>query len=186
MATHELYVGGPPTRKYSQAMYPAVAFNDAIAPFNEIGPAAHKGPIGYNLTRRLDFSGDRALAEFLRENTVTDADVLGLVIIPRCVLFLGFYYKVVTPKDGVTLTPRLRGKATSFAAIDASVAAEGFVAPGGGALVTEGAVTLAGVQFDIKPDILDMTLTAVPDSGLSGLVMIVSPVVLSTDAGGYS
>lgn len=185
MATHELYVGGPPTRNYSQAMYPAVAFDEATSPFNKIGPAGHKGPIGFNLTRLLDFTHDNALAEFLRNTSVAAADVLGLVIVPKNLLFLGFYYKVHTAKAGVTLTPRLRGKATAFTAIDCSAVAEGFVAPGGGAIITEGAVTLAGAQYDNKPDMFDVTLTALPATKLAGLKIEFSPVVLAVNIGGY-
>lgn len=185
MATHELYIGGPPTRNYSQAMFPAVAFNEAAAPFNQIGMAAHKGPIGYADTRLLDFGVDHALSEFVRENTVAQGDKLGVVLIPKNMLFMGFYYEIITPQAGLTLTPSLRGKATVFTAIDGSAAAKGFVAPGGGALVTEGAVTMAGVQFDIKPDMLDLTLTALGAGGLGAFKMIVSPVMLAVDTGGY-
>lgn len=188
MATHELYIGGPPSRNYSQAMFPAVPFNEAAAPFNQIGPASHKGPIGYNLTRLLDFGGtDHALAEFLRENAVAAADVLGVQIIPKNMLLLGFHYRVVNPKAGVTLTPKLRGKAHTFAAIDGSVAGEGFYPASGAAVaaVTEGVASLALAVFDTKPDMLDLTLTAVPADGLAGFAIEITPVVLATNMGGY-
>lgn len=187
MATHEIYVGGPPTRNYSQSMFPAVPFNEAAAPFNQIGVAAHKGPIGYADTRLLDFSGDNALAEFLRENTVAAADVLGVVLIPKNVILLGFYYRVITPKAGVTLTPRLRGKAHTFAAIDGAAAGEGFYPASGvaAAAVTEGVIDLSAAVYDVKPDMLDLTLTAIPAGGLSGFSLEISPVMLAVNTGGY-
>jgi hypothetical protein len=162
------------------------AFNEAAAPFNQIGTAAHKGPIGYADTRLLDFTGpDHALAEFLRENSVVQGDVLGTILIPKNHLFLGFYYKVIDPVAGLSITPKLRGKALVFTAIDASVAAEGFVAPGGGAIITEGAVTMVAAQYDNKPDMFDLTLTALTAGTLNGLKMIVSPVLLAVATGGY-
>ncbi len=185
MATHELYIGGPSTKNYSQAMFPAVPFVDTAAPFTLIGPAAHKGPIGYNDTRLLDFGADHALTEFSRNTTIAQGDVLGVVLIPKNMLFLGFYYKIVTPQAGLTLTPALRGNATAFTAISGAAVAEGFVAPGGGALVTEGIVSMASVYFDIKPNMLDLTLTALPAGKLGSFKMIISPVLLSTAAGGY-
>lgn len=187
MAIHELYVGGPPSRNYSQAMFPLPTFSETDAAFTGIGMAAHKGPVSYNATRLLDFSGDHALAEFLRENTVAQGDTLGVVIVPRNMLYLGMYFKVVNPVTGITITPKFRGKASTFAAINGAVAGEGFIPASGTdvAAVTEGVVSLALAVFDIKPDMLDLTLTALPATKLAGFKMIVSPVLVATDAGGY-
>jgi hypothetical protein len=164
------------------------AFNEAAAPFNQIGVAAHKGPIGAADTRLLDFGGsDHALAEFVRNNTVAQGDKLGVVLIPKNVLLLGFYIKVVNPAAGVTLTPSLRGKAHTYAAIDCSAVSEGFYAASGAAvpLVTEGVLSLALAVYDIKPDMLDMTLTALGAGGFGDLKIVISPVMLSVDTGGY-
>lgn len=185
MTIHELYIGGPPTRNAGLSMFPAVAFDDTAAGF-QVGPAAHKGPIGYNLTRMLDFSGDDfALSEWMRNASYAAADKLGVVIIPQNMLYLGFYYKVIKGVAGISLTPNLRGKSLTYTAIDASVETEGFVAPGAGAIVTEGAITLAAAQYDNKPDMFELVLTALPAGKLAGLKMIVSPVVLAVDSGGY-
>lgn len=184
MATHELYVGGPPSRNYSQAMFPAPTFSDTGAAF-QVGPAAHKGPIGYALTRMLDFSGDHALAEWARENTYVQGDTLGVVLIPQNVILLGFYYKVINGVAGITLTPNMRGKALTYTAINGATETEGFVVAGGGALVTEGAVTFATAQYDNKPDMFDLVLTALPATKLAGFKAVFSPVVLAVDTGGY-
>lgn len=184
MATLELYIGGPPTKNYSQAMFPAVPFDQTIAPFNKIGVAAHKGPIGYADTRLLDFGVDQALGEFVRNNTIAQGDKLGVVLIPKNLLFMGFYYKVENPVVGLTMTPSRRVLGTAWTAIDCSVAAEGFCGPAGGALVTAGAVSMAGVTYTILPDMLDMTLTAYGAAKLGALKMTISPVMLATNTGG--
>lgn len=202
MATHELYIGGPPTRNYSQAMFPAVPFNADAAAF-QVGPAAHKGPIGYADTRLLDFGSDHALAEFMRENTVAQGDDLGVVLIPKDVLFLGFHYSILNPVEGLTLTPMLRDKSVTFTAIDMNpqpveadpdavppVLAQdavfsAFVAPGGGAGVTSGVVNLGAAFYDVKPYMLDLRVTAVGDAGLGALKLVVSPILLATNTGGY-
>lgn len=184
MATHELYIGGPPTRNYSQAMFPAVPFNED-GPGFQIGPAAHKGPIGYADTRLLDFGADHALSEFLRENTVEDGDLLGVVLIPRRVLFLGFYYRIETPVEGLSLTPQLRDRAGTFTAINAAEVGEGFVAAGGGAAVEEGTLDLGQAVYSTKPYMLDLEITAVGADGIGGLKMIISPVLLAVDTGGF-
>jgi len=183
MAIHELYVGGPPSRNIGLSMYPAVPFSETDPAFTGIGVAAHKGDCD---TRLLDFTGpDHALAEWLRNAVVAQGDKLGVVIVPRNVLYMGFYYKIINPVAGLSLTPSLRGKALVYTAIDASAAAEGFVAPGAGGIVTEGAVTLAAAQYDNKPDMFDLTLTAYTAGTLSGLKMIVSPVLKAVATGGY-
>lgn len=190
MATHELYLGGPPSRNYGLSMFPAVPFNEAQAPFNQIGPAAHKGPIGYNDKRRLAFDGtDHALAEFVRNNTVADGDVLGAVLIPKNMLLLGFTAQVLKAGPAtLSIIPKLRGKAHTFAAIDgATVMSEPVFYPASGtgvAAVAEGVVDLGTAVFDNKPDMLDLTLDVLPADGLGSLVIEVTPVFLSTNAGG--
>lgn len=184
MSNFELYIGGPATRNQSLAMFPAVPFNAAQSPFNKIGVAAHKGPSCFNDKRVLDFSTDRALQEFARNNAVVATDVLGVVLVPRNILFMGFYYKVVKPQAGLTLTPRLRVKGTAYTAIDCSVVAEGFVAPAGGAIVTQGAVSMAGVLYDNAPDMFDLTVTALPASKFGNFSAIFTVVGMTVDQGG--
>ena len=189
MATHELYIGGPPSRNYSQAMFPAVPFNEAAAPFNTISVAAHKGPAAYNDKRILDFGGDdHALAEFLRSNTVVQGDKLGAVLIPKNMLLLGFTVKVVKAGPAtLSLTPSFRGKAHTFAAINGAVAGEAVFYPASGAAVaaiSEGVASLAVAVFDNKPDMLDLTLTTLPAGGLGKLILEITPVMIATTQGG--
>lgn len=185
MANYELYIGGPPSRNFSRAMFPSQPFDEAKVPFTTLSMASQKGPIAYSNMRLLDFTNDNALAEFTRSNLILAADRLGVVLIPKNTLFLGFYYKVEKAVAGITLTPSLRGKALTFTAINGGLLAEGFVAPGGGALVTEGVISLAAAMFDIKPDILDLTLTALPATKLAGFRMLISPVLVEVDTGGF-
>src|SRR6478609_9833171 len=153
MATHELYLGGPPTRNYGLSMFPGVPFNDAQAPFNQIGPAAHKGPIGYNDKRRLAFDGtDHALSEFVRNTTIADGDVLGAVLIPKNQLLLGFTVQVLKAGTAtLSIVPKLRGKAHTFAAIAAdAVMSEPVFYPASGtdvAAISEGVASLALAVF---------------------------------------
>lgn len=184
MALYELYIGGPSTANAGRSMFPAVAFDEAAKPFTQISMAAHKGPIGFADKRCMDFGADHALQEFVRKTPAAQGDIIGACIIPKNNLFMGFYYKVVTPQAGLTLTPRLRGKATAFTAINCATVAEGFVEPGGGAIITEGPVTMDGVQYDNKPDILDFTLTAFPAGGFGRLKLIITPILLTVDQGG--
>jgi len=135
----------------------------------------------------LDFSGgDYALSEFLRNTPPVQTDKLGCVLIPRNCLLLGFSYKVIKAKAGVSLTPSLRGKASTYAAINCATLNDGFYAASGAAVaaVQEAVVSLALCWFDNKPDMLDLTLTAVPASGLSGVVLEITPVLITTSVGG--
>lgn len=185
MSTFELYVGGPPSANSSRAMYPAPTFGQTTDPFNKIGVAAHKGPCCFADKRRVDFRNDHAIAQFLAAQAIVATDVLGLVIVPKMCLFLGFYYKVENPVAGLTLTPKLRNQGgIAFTAIDCSVAAEGMVAPGGGAIVTNGAVSLANALFNAAPDMLDMTVTAIGAAKFGGLILTVTPILIQCNQGG--
>jgi len=190
MATHELYLGGPPSRNYGLSMFPAQPFNEAAAPFNQIGVASHKGPAAYNDKRRLDFAGgDHALSEWARNATIVAGDKLGAVLIPKNCLFLGFSAQVIAAGPAtLSITPSLRGKAHTFAAINGAVVMpEPVFYPASGAAVaqiSEGVASLALAVFDNKPDMLDLTLTTLPAGKLGGLILEITPVLITTAVGG--
>lgn len=186
MATYEVYLGGPPTKNYGLSMFPAIPFDEAGAGF-QVGPAAHKGPAAYNDKRLLDFTGgDYALSEMIRNTPPVQGDILGCVLIPKNTILFGFSYKVIKAKAGVTVTPRLRGKASTYVAINCATLNEGFYVASGTAVpaITEAVCSLALCWFDNKPDMLDLTLTALPASGLSGVSLELTPVFVTTSVGG--
>lgn len=189
MATHEIYIGGPPTANYSRAMFPAAPFNAGSAAFTGIRPAAHKGNTGYSLTRVLD-TAQKAMAEFLRENVVAQGDVLGSIIIPQDVLFKGLFYRLESPTGtGATvITPSLRGvAAATFPTIDANATAgaKGFTKAAGVAWVDESAAAAGDDFFIAEPTILDLTLTTLPADGLGTLRLVLAPIVTELVNGQY-
>lgn len=193
MATHEIYVGGPPSANYSRSMFPAPPFSAGSAVFQGIRPAAHKGNTGYALTRVLD-TAQAAMAEFLRENTVAQGDVLGSILIPQNVLFKGVFWLLESPTGTgtTTITPSLRGvTGGTLPTIAANGAAgtKGFAKLGSTAWKT----TSASVEgenngndfFIAAPTILDLTLTALPAGGLGALRLTLSPLVTELLSGQY-
>lgn len=189
MATHELYIGGPPTANYSRSMFPAAPFNAASAAFTGIRPAAHKGNTGYSLTRVLD-TAQKAMAEFLRENTVAQGDVLGSVIIPQDVLLKGLFYRLVTPTGTgtTTITPSLRGVTGGTLptiAANGTAGTKGFAKIGGAAWITASGAAEGDDFFIAAPTILDLTLTALPAGGLGALRLVLCPLVTELENGQY-
>lgn len=184
---HEIYIGGPPTANYSRAMFPAPPFNAASAPFQAVKVAAHKNPTGFGLTRVLDTT-DHALAQFLRENTVAQGDVLGTVLMPKNVVVEGFFYEVERPAGvALTLTPSLRGVAgATLPAINGNVAGKGFARLGSAAWQTaSGSLTEAGdgTEFFLAdPSVLDLALTAF--TKLGDLRLVITPLVKTLYHGG--
>lgn len=193
MATHEIYIGGPPTANYSRSMFPAAPFSASSPAFTGIRPAAHKGNTGYSLTRVLD-TAQKAMAEFLRENTVAQGDVLGSVIIPQDVLFKGLFYRLVTPSGTgtTTITPSLRGvSGGTFPVIagNGTAGAKGFAKIGSTAWKST-SVAVEGTDngndfFIAAPTILDLTLTALPAGGLGALRLVLCPLVTELENGQY-
>lgn len=179
MATYELYVGGP---GHVGPMYPGKTFDAAAPEFKAVTPASHKGPAQFGLTRVLDFATDRALQEFLTSNTVAATDKLGALLLPgKCILW-GCMFEVVTPVAGLTLTPVTRVRGLTFPDIDCSTAAVWFAGPGG-AKVTAGtpaSIAAAGLAtFDVAPDVLDLTVTALGAAKFGKLRLAITPLVSS-------
>lgn len=193
MATLEIYIGGPPSANYSRAMFPAAPFNAASSAFTGIRPAAHKGNTGYSLTRVID-TKQKAMAEFLRENTIAQGDVLGSILIPQDVIFKGMFYRLETPQGTATttLTPSLRGvTGGTFPTIAANgtAGAKGFAKAGSTAWKTT-SVAVEGTDngndfFIAVPTILDLTLTALPASGLGNMRLVLAPIVTELVNGQY-
>lgn len=191
MATFEIYVGGPPSANYSRSMLPAPPFNPAGAAFLAMTPAAHKGPTGYGLTRVIDVE-QHAMAEFLRENTLAQGDILGSIIIPQNVILKGFFYEVQRAQGTATttITPSLRGvTGGTLPVIAANTAGKGYAKTGATAWTSTNASLgdeTDGADFFIAtPTILDLTLTVLPASGLGALRLLITPMVENLDHGQY-
>lgn len=193
MATFEVYVGGPPTANYSRAMFPAVPFNASSPAFTGIRPAAHKGNTGYSLTRVID-TAQHAMAEFLRETTLAEGDVLGSIIIPQDVIFKGLFYRLETPQGtaATSITPSLRnvtGGTFPVIAANGTAGTKGFAKAGSTAWKST-SVAIEGTDngndfFIAAPTVLDLTLTTLPASKLGTLRLVLAPIVTELVNGQY-
>lgn len=177
---HELYIGGPPTRNYSRAMFPAPPFVAAAAPFQQVKVSAHKGPSSYGLTRVID-TNDHAIAEFLRNTTMAQGDAIGAVLMPKNTYVKGVFYEVERVAGvAMTVTPALRGIAGgTLPAIDCNVLGKGFARFGAAAWQSaSGAITDAGdgsAFYLADPAMLDLALTTFTEIG--GLRLVLTPLV---------
>jgi hypothetical protein len=200
MATHEIYVGGPPTANYSRAMFPAPAFNAAAQWALDLKPSAHKGPVDYQLGRVLKpgttgstrNANDYALQEFIRNTNIVQGDVLGSILVPPNCLFHGVYvFNRKAVGQAMVITPSLRGvTGGTFPTIDANALLTGFTRAGGTAWQTaSGTLSDAadGTPFLIvAPTVLDLTLTTLTaKSDLYNLDLTLVPVVTAFDTGQY-
>lgn len=182
MATHELYLGGPQTPNVSRAMLPSAPFNAGQAAFQAMRPAAHKGPKCFNINRVFDFLEDRSLAEWAREDTVVQGDVLSALILPSDVVLLGTLIKVERVAGvAMTLTPRLRGGA-AFPAVNGNVISKALGAPGVTPSITAtGSAETIVPYFIAGPVPVDLTLTAW--TGFGDLRLSVSCLVTDYEGG---
>lgn len=176
MAIREMYIGGPPSANYSRAMFPSAPFEAGSAAMQQVRVAAHKGPTSYGLTRVIDTS-DHAVAEFLRNTTLAQGDVLGVCLIPKDVVMKGFFFAVESVAgEALTITPSLRGVAgATLPTIDGNAIGKGFAKLGGLAWISETGAAAGDDWFNAEPAILDLTLTAFTDLG--GLRLIITPLV---------
>lgn len=176
MAIHEIYIGGAPTANYSRAMLPAPPFNANSGSAQALKVAAHKGPTSYGLTRDIN-TADYSLAEFLRENTVAEGDVLGSILIPKDILVKGVYFEVMNPAgEALVITPQLRGvAAATLPTIDGNVAGKGFAMLGGSEWVDETAAVDGDAFFIAEPTVLDLVLTTY--TTLGALHLTITPLV---------
>lgn len=200
MATHEIYIGGPPTANYSRAMFPAPAFNAAAAWALALKPSAHKGPTDYQLGRVLKpgttgstmNANDYALQEFIRNNTVAQGDVLGSILVPPNCIFKGMFYRNNTAVGAaMVITPSLRGvTGGTFPTINGNTVAKGFGKVGASAWQATSASlgdAADGTEFFIaEPTIVDLTLTTLTaESDLYKLNLELIPVITMLQTGQY-
>lgn len=94
MATHEIYVGGPPTHNYSRAMFPAPPFDGLSEPFLSVKVSAHKGPVSYDVGRTLDPANDTALGNYFATANLAQGDILNAILIPTRTVMRGVFYRV--------------------------------------------------------------------------------------------
>lgn len=193
MATYELYVGGPGGgNNGTRSQFPSAPFNPDSDAFINSAVAAHKGPVGFNLTRVLDFGSTGAfsssnsfgLADFVRKNPLVQGDKLGIIFVPPAHLLLGVAWEVESPMAAGSVDLSIRGDATNtFAAIDTSVVGNGFLVPGAAASVSNGAVDLSKAVYKNVPYIFDLELTDITPGPLTGLRIKISPLIMKLHSG---
>lgn len=202
MATHELYIGGPPTNNYSRSMFPAPPFNAGAQWALDLKPSAHKGPTEYQLGRVLQpgtsangapgASNDFALQEFIRNNVVAQGDVLGCILVPQNCIFKGVFYNNKNAVGAaMVITPSLRGVAGgTFPTINGNAVAKGYGKVGASAWqAASGSIADAadGTEFFIAtPTILDLTLTTLTaEADLLDLNLEIIPIISMLQTGRY-
>lgn len=182
MAIHELYLGGPQTPNVSRAMLPSAPFNAGQAAFQAMRPAAHKGPKCFNINRVFDFLEDKSLAEWARNATVVQGDVLSALILPADVVLLGTLIKVERAAGvAITLTPTLRG-GPAYPAVNGNVVGKALGAPGvNPSLTASGDASTIAPYFVAGPIPLDLALTAW--TGFGDLRLSISALVTDYEGG---
>src|SRR5690606_20561333 len=117
--------------------FPSPTFNAAAAWALSMTPAAHKGPVTFNLGRDLQpgtgngsigNNGSYALGEFIRNTAIAQGDVLGTILVPPNCIFRGMAYNNKKAVGAaMVLTPSLRGVAGgTFPTVDGNVVSRGF------------------------------------------------------------
>ncbi len=185
-----LYVGGPATRNLGLNSLPGVPFNPESEAFQLVKPSAHKGSTQFALTRVLDTEQD-VMSNFLqtlsREGAPLEVDdQLGIILLPKNMLYYGVYFEVERAVEGLTVTPGIRDTAIVLPAIDCSVVGNGFAVLDAAAWVEEGTVDLSAAFFTNNPHILDLVVTAIDaDTQLGNLRLTVSPLASLLVTGQY-
>lgn len=195
MANHALYIGGPPTRNYSRAMFPAPTFNIVDPEFGKTKVSAHKNPAQFDINRTLDFKNEYALAEYVRNTTFAQGDTLDVILVPKRVLAVGLLYSVETAGPaGLSITPSLVTDPAPIPlpVIDAAVADDGVSAGWGYAAVGDAAWQVASAElanlpfFVARPSVIRLTLTAFdPADGFGNLKLHLCPVVTKFEGGAW-
>ncbi|MCA9367815.1 hypothetical protein KC887_06175 [Candidatus Kaiserbacteria bacterium] len=188
MATHQLYVGAGSNPKLSRAAFPAQTFVNTDPAFTGSKPAAHKGPAQLALTRTLDFRDDYALKQYVRDNVITEGDVLNICLIPPRLLLYGVEVNVERAgPDLDTITFALSdGTAIGTAAVVSDTVGARFSPPAGAAWVTGGAASLATARYNVAPVMLTATLTVLTaDNTFGDLRISVTPLVSVFEGGAY-
>jgi hypothetical protein len=194
MSIRDLYIGGPASANVGRDFFPSVPFNAADPAMLALTPAAHKGPSEFGLTRVLSLVPDlttsdgSAIKSYFAAQTAAGTplavgDVLGLILLPPNVLFKALHVAVEGAVTGLTLTPSTRVGGLTFPAIDCAALIPGQIcAPGDAAWVTDGPL-LGNPTYNAAPDILQLTVTALPAGGLNGLRLRMTPLVSNFDHG---
>lgn len=162
MATYELYYGGGRQQNNNFTMFPSAPFTQAI-PYQ---PAVKQIPVAMTVDRTYDFGNDVALQNFMSTITLASGDKFGSVVIPEICQAVGVWWSVNTPLTGgaFALATRLGGTAI-LAATTTGTANSNFIPWPGGS-------TYFGAS-----DILDVTWSTVPASGMGNLSLSIAVLV---------
>lgn len=195
MANHALYIGGPPTRNYSRAMFPAPPFDSAGADFARVKVAAHKNPAQFDINRTLDFANELALNEYVRNANIAQDDTLDVILVPRRTLLVGVMYSVEKAgPDSLALQLSLVSEVAPVAlpVIDPAVVDNGTTAGWGFAAVGDatwqtGSAELANMPYFVaRPAVLRLTLAGYdPADGFGDLRLHICPVVTKFEGGAW-
>ena len=187
MATHELYVGGPASNNAGLAMYPRPTF--AAASWAGLQAAIHKAPATYALSRVIDPVNDYALAKYVRDTAMANADVMNLQVIPDASLLYAVEVDVITPAAGLSLTFSLSDGTVLGAAVSMAAAGKFLLLPGIATNISgtaSAAASLANALWVPQAVCLRATVTAVATAGkLGGVKFAVTPLLSQFDGGAY-
>lgn len=170
MAEHNLFLGGGRVANLDSAMFPSAA----VSASEVIDAATHKGAQVVGINRILDFTNDAALVHYALNNaSVDDAnEVWNVGIIPKGAIVLGYYYEIITPVAGLTLTFRVKNinsaATTNIAAgVSAAAVTNSYVNAGAG---------LVGLMA--YNHYLQVVPTAVPVGGIADLRLNVQAICI--------
>lgn len=193
MATHEIYVGGPPTQNYSRAMFPAAPWDGLSEPFLRVKVSAHKGPVAFDLGRTLDPKKDTALGNYFNEAELAQGDILNVILVPTRTVMRGVFYRVERLAGvPITLTASIEngnGTIVTLGPIDGNPDIEadepnqGFASPGDAAFVQASGPVVGGAYYFHEPAILRLALTTF--TGWGDLALTITPIVDKYDSGAW-
>jgi len=170
MAEHNLFLGGGHTTNPDYAMFPAASITATQA----VDAATHKNAQLVAINRIVDLTADDATRFYFDNNpTADDAnEIWNVGIIPQGAIVLGYYYEIINPVTGLTLTFRVKNinsaATTNIAAgVSAAAATSGYVNSGAG---------LVGLMP--YNHYLQIVPTAVPVGGIADLRLNVMAICI--------
>jgi hypothetical protein len=177
MATHELWDGGPAVANYNRSQYPSFTYNAANATIKKLDVAQHHGTPYAMLRKVLDFKYDVGLQDYFRNNAVTAADLLNVLLLPAGCLLLGTYVEVerASGTGATSLAAKfgtaggiVLGNTAGAVEVDLNAAASMFSAPNGAWITANGAMSLATAYALVTPDMVQLNLSTMTTHSLAG------------------
>jgi hypothetical protein len=129
------------------------------------------------LRKVLDFKYDVGLQDYFRNNAVTAADLLNVLLLPAGCLLLGTYVEVerASGTGATSLAAKfgtaggiVLGNTAGAVEVDLNAAASMFSAPNGAWITANGAMSLATAYALVTPDIVQLNLSTMTTHSLAG------------------